>query len=48
MSALLTEQGFKNQLDQYGALRRIKEGCMNKVAIGQHKLTGAKVAIKAI
>ena len=48
MSAILTEQGFRTQLDQYAVYRTINEGCSNAVAIARHKLTGADVAIKCI
>ena len=48
MSALLTEQGFRDQLHQYKRLQRIEKGCINTVVIAQHKLTGARVAIKSI
>ena len=41
LEAILTEQGFTNQLDQYSIAHKIGEGCSNPVVIGQHKLTNA-------
>eukprot|EP00806_Schmidingerella_arcuata_P000006 Macronucleus_1002.p1 GENE.Macronucleus_1002~~Macronucleus_1002.p1 ORF type:complete len:302 (+),score=87.86 Macronucleus_1002:1-906(+) len=48
LDAILVEQGFANQLDQYAITRKASEGCSNPVIIASHKLTGAKVAIKSI
>lgn len=48
LESILTAQGFGNQLEQYAISHKIGEGCSNPVVIGQHKLTGTKVAIKAI
>ena len=48
LGRLLQEQGFETQMDQYEIESVIDEGCCNTVAIAHHKLTGLKVAIKAI
>ena len=46
--AILTEQGFQSQLDQYRVIKAIDSGCSNPVMIAEHKLTGGWVVIKSI
>ena len=47
LSAILTAQGYPSQLEQYEVEYEIEEGSSNPVAIGFHKGTGTRVAIKA-
>ena len=48
LTQILSAQGFTNQLDQYTVENIIGEGSCNPVWLGQHRITGVKVAIKAI
>ena len=48
LTCILNAQGFSNQLDQYSIDGIIGEGSCNPVWLSQHRITGVKVAIKAI
>lgn len=48
VSKTLSAQGLKTQLDQYTFETEVDQGQCNTVVIGQSKVTGVKVAIKAI
>ena len=48
MQSIMTAQGFENQLGQYDVQETIGEGSCNPVWFAVHRISGRKVAIKAI
>ena len=48
ISAILAAQGFTSPLDQYQIEEQIGEGSCNPVWKGVHKVSGIRVAIKAM
>ena len=48
LNAILSAQGFQNQLEQYEVEQVIGEGSCNPVYLGFNKISGVKVAIKVM
>lgn len=48
LTSILRAQGFRSQFDQYAIEKVIGEGSCNPVWFAKHRITGAKVAIKAV
>ena len=48
MQSIMRAQGFSNQLDQYELKEQIGKGSCYPVWLAKHRISGRKVAIKAI